>query len=163
MAISGAEVFLRVLEDEEVEYIFGLPGGPPISFYDCLSKSKKIKHILVRHESCASFMADAYAKSSGKVGVCLATAGPGASNLVIGVATAFTDHIPMVAITGQISTQYERRNLHDEIDLVELFQALMSNVQLGIGYAIPCTYIPKPHSTDSIAKDKNKDEGDRGD
>ncbi len=101
MKISGAEILLECLEREGVDVIFGYPGGQVIPIYDALYDSK-IKNILVRHEQGAAHAADGYARSTGKTGVCLATSGPGATNLVTGIATAYMDSVPMVAITGQV-------------------------------------------------------------
>jgi acetolactate synthase I/II/III large subunit len=103
MKISGAEILLGCLEQEGVEVIFGYPGGAVIPIYDALYDSK-IRNILVRHEQGAVHAADGYARSTGKTGVCLATSGPGATNLVTGIATAQMDSVPIVAITGQVST-----------------------------------------------------------
>src|SRR3984885_2520193 len=100
--MSGARATVEALEREKEEYIFGMPGGANLPFYDALWDSK-IKHILVRHEQAAAHMADAYGRVSRKAGVCAATSGPGATNLVTGVATAFADSAPMVAITGQVA------------------------------------------------------------
>src|SRR3954469_18816194 len=103
MEKTGAEILVECLEREGVEYIFGIPGGCNLPFFDKLYDSK-VRVILTRHEQGASHMADAYSRSTGKVGVCTATSGPGATNLVTGLATAHMDSIPMVAITGQVRT-----------------------------------------------------------
>ena len=103
MKLNGAQILLECLEKEGVEVIFGYPGGTVIPLYDALYDAK-IKNILVRHEQGAVHAADGYARSTGKTGVCLATSGPGATNLVTGIATAYMDSIPMVAITGQVPT-----------------------------------------------------------
>jgi len=110
---------VEALEREKVEYIFGMPGGANLPFYDALWDSK-IKHILVRHEQAAAHMADAYGRVSRKAGVCAATSGPGATNLVTGVATAFADSAPMVAITGQVARGMTGRNAFQETDVVGL-------------------------------------------
>ena len=110
---------MEALEREKVEYIFGMPGGANLPFYDALWDSK-IKHILVRHEQAAAHMADAYGRVSRKAGVCAATSGPGATNLVTGVATAFADSAPMVAITGQVARGMTGRNAFQETDVVGL-------------------------------------------
>ena len=102
----GARVLLECLYNEGVEYLFGYPGGANIPIYDALYSFPAIKHILVRHEQGAAHAADGYSRATGKVGTCMATSGPGATNLVTGLATAFADSIPVVAITGQV-----RRNL----------------------------------------------------
>ncbi len=103
MKLSGAQILLECLERQGVEVIFGYPGGQVIPIYDALYDSK-IRNILVRHEQGAAHAADGYARSTGKTGVCLATSGPGATNLVTGIANAYMDSVPMVAITGQVPT-----------------------------------------------------------
>ena len=115
--MSGARAIVEALEREKVEYIFGMPGGANLPFYDALWDSK-IKHVLCRHEQVSAHMADAYGRVSGKAGVCSATSGPGATNLVTGVATAFADSSPMVAITGQVSKAMTGRNAFQETDVV---------------------------------------------
>lgn len=102
--INGSQMLLKCLKNEGVEYIFGYPGGKVIPIYDAIYDEKKIKHILVRHEQCAAHAADGYARATGKTGVCMATSGPGGTNLVTGIANAYMDSIPIVAITGQVST-----------------------------------------------------------
>ena len=116
MKISGAEILLESLAREKVEVIFGYPGGQVIPIYDALYDSK-IRNILVRHEQGTAHAADGYARSTGKTGVCLATSGPGATNLVTGIATAYMDSIPMVAITGQVPTSLIGRDSFQEADI----------------------------------------------
>ncbi|HIE32409.1 MAG TPA: acetolactate synthase large subunit, partial [Methanosarcinales archaeon] len=101
--ISGAKALIECLRDEGVDTIFGYPGGVLLPLYDELYDAD-IRHILVRHEQGAAHAADGYARATGKVGVCLATSGPGATNLVTGIANAYMDSIPVVAITGQVPT-----------------------------------------------------------
>lgn len=100
MQLTGAEVMVKCLEEEGVSTIFGYPGGAILPFYNALRDVKNIKHVLTAHEQGAAHAADGYARASGKVGVCCATSGPGATNLVTGLANAFLDSIPVVAITG---------------------------------------------------------------
>jgi len=100
----GAEALVECLRREGVEVIFGYPGGGVLPFYDVIYDVKDIRHVLVRHEQGAAHAADGYARASGKVGVCVATSGPGATNLVTGIATAQMDSVPIVAITGQVPT-----------------------------------------------------------
>ncbi len=114
---TGAEILLDILEEEGVEVIFGYPGGAVIPIYDELYKRKSIKHILVRHEQGAAHAADGYARSTGRVGVCIATSGPGATNLVTGIATAFMDSIPIVAFTGQVPTTMIGNDSFQEADI----------------------------------------------
>ncbi|MGF6239367.1 thiamine pyrophosphate-dependent acetolactate synthase large subunit-like protein [Paraburkholderia sp. GAS38] len=99
----GATVLIRALADENVACIWGYPGGTVLYIYDELYKQSEIEHILVRHEQGAVHAADAYARSTGKVGVCLVTSGPGVTNAITGIATAYMDSIPLVIISGQVS------------------------------------------------------------
>ena len=96
MKLSGAEIMLECLRQEQVTHIFGYPGGAVLPIYDAIFDCKDIVHVLVRHEQGAAHMADGFARSTGKVGVCLATSGPGATNLVTGIATAYMDSIPKI-------------------------------------------------------------------
>lgn len=116
MKLSGAQILLECLERQGVEVIFGYPGGQVIPIYDALYDSK-IRNILVRHEQGAAHAADGYARSTGKIGVCLATSGPGATNLVTGIATAYMDSVPMVAITGQVPTTLLGGDSFQEADI----------------------------------------------
>lgn len=102
MLLSGAEIIMECLLQEGVDVMFGYPGGAILPTYDAMTKYPQIRHVLVRHEQGASHMADGYARATGKVGVCIATSGPGATNLVTGMATAMMDSVPVVAITGQV-------------------------------------------------------------
>ncbi len=113
----GADIVVDVLLEENVEIVFGLPGGAIMEVYDALYKAP-LKNILARHEQAAAHMADGYARSTGKVGVVLATSGPGATNLVTGLATAYMDSVPMVAITGQVPTSYIGTDAFQEADVV---------------------------------------------
>jgi acetolactate synthase I/II/III large subunit len=117
MRLSGAQILLECLRQESVTHIFGYPGGAVLPIYDAIFDCKDIKHILVRHEQGAAHMADGFARSTGKVGVCLATSGPGATNLVTGLATAHMDSIPMVAITGQVRTSVIGKDAFQEADI----------------------------------------------
>ncbi|MBA3978184.1 MAG: biosynthetic-type acetolactate synthase large subunit [Nitrosopumilus sp.] len=115
--ISGASALMSALEKEKVEYIFGLPGGANLPIYDALVDSK-IRHILVRHEQSAAHMADGYARIKRKAGVCFATSGPGATNLVTGIATAYADSAPIVAVTGQVALPMIGKDAFQEIDII---------------------------------------------
>ena len=117
MKMSGAKALEESLEREKVEVIFGLPGGAIMPVYDILLDSK-IRHILVRHEQSAAHMADGYARASRKTGVCMATSGPGATNLITGIATAHLDSSPIVAITGQVSTSQIGLDAFQEADMI---------------------------------------------
>ncbi len=116
MEITAAEALVRCLEQENVELVFGYPGGAILPVYDAFNNST-IKHILVRHEQGAAHMADGYARVTGKVGVCLATSGPGATNLVTGIANAYMDSVPMVVITGQVPTTQVGTDAFQEVDI----------------------------------------------
>lgn len=115
--ISGSKMLLKCLREEGVEYIFGYPGGKVIPIYDAIYDEKKIKHILVRHEQCAAHAADGYARATGRTGVCMATSGPGGTNLITGIANAYMDSIPIVAITGQVSTAEIGTDSFQEADI----------------------------------------------
>src|ERR1700729_2138815 len=114
--LTGAEIIWATLAREGVDKVFGYPGGAILPAYDALRKFP-IHHILVRHEQGAAHMADGYARASGRVGVCTATSGPGATNLVTGIATAMLDSIPIVAITGQVSSKVLGSDAFQEIDI----------------------------------------------
>src|SRR5205809_2171630 len=117
-ALTGAEIVIRCLQDEGVEYVFGYPGGAVLNIYDELFKQDKVKHVLVRHEQGAAHAADGYSRSSHKTGVCLVTSGPGVTNAVTGIATAYMDSIPMVVLTGQVPTHAIGQDAFQECDTV---------------------------------------------
>ncbi len=117
MKLTGAQILMEVLKEEGVDTIFGFPGGVVIDIYDELAKTD-IQHILVRHEQGAVHAADGYARASGKVGVCLVTSGPGATNTVTGIACAYMDSIPLVIFTGQVPTQLIGNDAFQEVDIV---------------------------------------------
>ncbi|NCS65619.1 MAG: acetolactate synthase, large subunit, biosynthetic type [Hydrogenophilales bacterium CG03_land_8_20_14_0_80_62_28] len=116
--LTGAEIVVRCLAAEGVEHVFGYPGGAVLDIYDAIYKQDKFKHILVRHEQAAVHAADAYSRSTGKVGVALVTSGPGATNAVTGIATAYMDSIPLVVITGQVPTAAIGMDAFQEVDTV---------------------------------------------
>src|SRR3989442_797437 len=116
--LSGAQILCRTLVDEGVQYLFGYPGGAIMPFYHALGDAPELRHILVRHEQAAAHAADGYARASGRVGVCVATSGPGATNLVTGLATAHMDSSPVVAITGQVPRSMIGRDAFQETDIV---------------------------------------------
>ncbi|NDU85713.1 MAG: acetolactate synthase 3 catalytic subunit [Ferrovum sp.] len=118
MQLSGAEITIRCLEEEGVEYIFGYPGGAVLFIYDALFQQDKVRHILVRHEQAALHAADAYARATGRPGVALVTSGPGVTNAVTGIATAYMDSIPMVVISGQVPTAAIGLDAFQEVDTV---------------------------------------------
>ena len=116
--LSGAEIVVKCLEAEGVEYLFGYPGGAVLFIYDELFKQDKVRHVLVRHEQAAAHAADAYSRASQKVGVCLVTSGPGVTNAVTGIATAYMDSIPMVILSGQVPTHAIGQDAFQEVDAV---------------------------------------------
>jgi acetolactate synthase I/II/III large subunit len=116
--LSGAEILIRSLKDEGVEYIFGYPGGAVLHIYDALFQQDDVKHILVRHEQGATHAADGYARATGLPGVVLVTSGPGATNAVTGIATAYMDSIPMVVISGQVPSAVIGSDAFQEVDMV---------------------------------------------
>lgn len=118
MELTGAEIFVRCLKEEGVEYVFGYPGGAVLHIYDALHGQNDVQHILVRHEQGATHAADGYARASGKPGVVLVTSGPGLTNSVTGIATAYMDSIPMVVISGQVPTKLIGNDAFQEVDSV---------------------------------------------
>ena len=117
MKLNGAQILCESLIKEGVDTMFGFPGGAVLPFYDILPEYPQLRHILVRHEQGAAHAADGYARASGKVGVCVATSGPGATNLVTGIAAAYLDSAPMVAITGQVARPFIGKDAFQEIDI----------------------------------------------
>ena len=115
--MSGAEILVESLQREKVEAIFGYPGGVLLGIFDVLFDSD-LRFILTRHEQGAAHAADGYARSTGKVGVCLATSGPGATNLVTGITNAYMDSVPLVALTGQVPTEMIGGDAFQEADIV---------------------------------------------
>ena len=116
MMKTGAEIIVEVLIEQGVDVVFGYPGGTVINIYDALFQNQnRIRHILTAHEQGASHAADGYARATGKTGVVIATSGPGATNIVTGIATAYMDSIPMVAITGNVTTDAMGRDSFQEV------------------------------------------------
>src|SRR5512133_2984592 len=115
--VTGAQALIRALECAGVDTVFGIPGGAILPAYDPLMDSTKVRHILVRHEQGAGHAAEGYASATGKVGVCMATSGPGATNLVTPIADAYMDSVPMVAVTGQVSTAAIGTDAFQEADI----------------------------------------------
>jgi acetolactate synthase-1/2/3 large subunit len=116
--ITGAEIVVRCLQEEGVEYVFGYPGGAVLHLYDALFKQEDVIHVLVRHEQAAAHAADGYARASGKPGVVLVTSGPGVTNAVTGIATAYMDSVPMVILSGQVPTKLIGNDAFQEVDSV---------------------------------------------
>jgi len=125
--MKGSKILLECLKKEGVDTVFGYPGGVVLPLFDEIFSEKDIDLILVRHEQGAAHMADGYARSSGKVGVCLATSGPGATNLVTGIATAYMDSIPMVALTGQVSTNLIGNDAFQEADITGITRPIVKH------------------------------------
>jgi acetolactate synthase-1/2/3 large subunit len=125
--LSGGEMIAQALEDEGVEFIFGYPGGAVLHIYDALFKRSKIPHILVRHEQAATHAADGYARATGKPGVVLVTSGPGATNAVTGIATAFMDSIPMVVLSGQVPSHLIGEDAFQETDMVGISRPIVKH------------------------------------
>src|SRR5438034_8155972 len=122
--LSGSQILCEALVREGVELLYGYPGGAIMPFYDALTSYPALRHILVRHEQAAAHAADGYARATGKVGVCVATSGPGATNLVTGLATAFMDSTPIVAITGQVARHFIGRDAFQETDVLGVTQPI---------------------------------------
>ncbi len=127
VSMSGGELLVQALIDEGVEYIFGYPGGAVLHIYDALFKQDKIEHILVRHEQAAGHMADAYSRTTGKTGVVLATSGPGVTNTVTAIATAFMDSIPMVVLAGQVPSTLIGDDAFQECDMVGISRPVVKH------------------------------------
>lgn len=125
--LSGGEMVARALEDEGVEFIFGYPGGAVLHIYDALFQSGKVPHILVRHEQAATHAADGYARATGKPGVVLVTSGPGATNAITGIATAYMDSIPMVVISGQVQSHLIGEDAFQETDMVGISRPIVKH------------------------------------
>jgi acetolactate synthase-1/2/3 large subunit len=116
--LNGAQIFVQCLKEENVDFVFGYPGGAVLHIYDAIFQDEELNHILVRHEQAATHAADGYARSTGKPGICLVTSGPGATNAVTGIATAYMDSIPLVVFSGQVPTSLIGNDAFQEVDTV---------------------------------------------
>jgi acetolactate synthase I/II/III large subunit len=125
--LSGGEMLIRALHDEGVELLFGYPGGAALHIYDAIFNQDKVEHILVRHEQAATHAADGYARATGKPGVVLVTSGPGATNAITGIATAFMDSIPMVVISGQVDSSLIGSDAFQETDMVGISRPIVKH------------------------------------
>ncbi|MBP6724899.1 MAG: acetolactate synthase 3 large subunit [Halioglobus sp.] len=125
--LSGGEMIARALEDEGVEFIFGYPGGAVLHIYDALFKDCKVPHVLVRHEQAATHAADGYARATGKPGVVLVTSGPGATNAITGIATAYMDSIPMVVFSGQVQSHLIGEDAFQETDMIGISRPIVKH------------------------------------
>ena len=125
--LSGGDMLIRALQDEGVDLIFGYPGGSALHIYDAIFRQQKVQHILVRHEQAATHAADAYARATGKVGTVLVTSGPGATNAITGIATAYMDSIPMVVISGQVPSDKIGEDAFQETDMVGVSRPIVKH------------------------------------
>ena len=125
--LSGADMLIRALQDEGVDHVFGYPGGAVLHIYDAVFRQNKIQHVLVRHEQAATHMADGYARSTGRPGVVLVTSGPGATNAITGIATAYMDSIPMVVISGQVQSHLIGTDSFQETDMVGVSRPIVKH------------------------------------
>ena len=125
--LSGAQMVVRALRDEGVKHIYGYPGGSLLHIYDAIFQQDEVEHVLVRHEQAATHMADAYARATGKAGVALVTSGPGATNAVTGIATAYMDSIPMVVITGQVMSYLIGEDAFQETDMMGISRPVVKH------------------------------------
>ena len=150
MQLKGAEVILECLKEQGVDTIFGYPGGTILNVYDALYKYQDdFKHILTSHEQGASHAADGYARATGKVGVCMATSGPGATNLVTGIATAYMDSIPVVAITANVGVSLLGKDSFQEVDIVGIVMPVTKHSFILSAFFI---YSPPPQDFQSPAE-----------
>lgn len=125
--LSGGEMLIQALADEGVEYIYGYPGGASLHIYDALFRQDKVKHILVRHEQAAAHIADGFARATGRTGVVLVTSGPGATNAITGIATAYMDSIPMVVISGQVASSLVGQDAFQETDMIGVSRPIVKH------------------------------------
>ena len=125
--LSGGEMIAHALKDEGVEFIFGYPGGAVLHIYDALHQVSEIPHILVRHEQAAAHAADGYARATGKPGVVLVTSGPGATNAITGIATAYMDSIPMVVLSGQVQSHLIGEDAFQETDMIGISRPIVKH------------------------------------
>ena len=125
--LSGGDMLVRALQDEGVDYVFGYPGGAVLHIYDALFKQNQIQHVLVRHEQAATHMADGYARATGRPGVVLVTSGPGATNAVTGIATAYMDSIPMIVISGQVQSHLIGTDSFQETDMLGISRPVVKH------------------------------------
>lgn len=125
--LSGGEMLVRSLHEEGVEYVYGYPGGSLLHVYDAFYQQDSVKHVLVRHEQAATHMADGYARATGKPGVVMVTSGPGATNTITGIATAFTDSIPMIVITGQVMSHLIGDDAFQETDMMGISRPIVKH------------------------------------
>ena len=166
--LSGGDMLIRALQDEGVEYIFGYPGGAALHIYDAIFKQQKIEHILVRHEQAATHMADGYARATGKPGVVLVTSGPGATNAITGIATAFMDSSPIIVISGQVPSNLIGTDAFQETDMIGVSRPVVKHsFMVPSAVSIPgiikkAFYLAKTGRPGPIVVDVPKDTTDPG-
>ena len=127
MKLSGGDMLMRALREEGVKFIFGYPGGAALHIYDAIFRQKKIEHILVRHEQGATHAADGYARATGKPGVVFVTSGPGATNAITGLATAFMDSIPLIVVSGQVASHLIGTDSFQETDMIGVSRPIVKH------------------------------------
>ena len=127
---SGGEALIRALSDEKIDIIFGYPGGAALHIYDAIYQQDKVQHILVRHEQAAVHAADGFARATGKTGVALVTSGPGATNAITGIATAYMDSIPLVVISGQVASHLIGTDAFQECDTTGITRPCLSLIHI---------------------------------
>ena len=151
--MKGSQAIVKALQEEGCEVIFGYPGGVVIPFYDALFDSD-LRHVLVRHEQGAAHAADGYARATGKVGVCVATSGPGATNLVTGIANAYLDSVPIVAITGQVKADLIGTDAFQEADTTGITLPIVKHTYLVTRRPGPAADHPRgvPHRRHRAAR-----------
>ena len=125
--LSGGDMLMRCLQEEGVDHVFGYPGGAVLHIYDALYKQNQVKHYLVRHEQAATHMADGYARATGRPGVVLVTSGPGATNAITGIATAYMDSIPMIVLSGQVQSHLIGTDSFQETDMVGISRPIVKH------------------------------------
>ena len=143
MQLTGSEILVECLKEQGVDTVFGYPGGAILNIYDALYKhSGEIKHILTSHEQGAAHAADGYARATGKVGVCMATSGPGATNLVTGIATAYMDSVPMVAITANVTLPLLGKDSFQEVDIAGVTSFFLSSALVCLRSSLAFLSLP---------------------
>lgn len=141
MILNGSEIIVECLKEQGVDTVFGYPGGSILNVYDALYKhSSEIRHVLTSHEQGAAHAADGYARATGRIGVCMATSGPGATNLVTGIATAFMDSVPMVAITCNVNLPALGKDSFQEVDITGITMPITKH-----GYIVKDVKIGRAH------------------
>ena len=144
MQLTGAEIIIECLKEQGVDTVFGYPGGAILNVYDALYKYRdEIHHVLTSHEQGAAHAADGYARATGKVGVCMATSGPGATNLVTGIATAYMDSVPVVAITANVGKPLLGKDSFQEVDIAGIVMPITKHRLYCKGYHQACGHHTK--------------------